>query len=748
MVTQKKPSQKGKSFAGLSMFGGVLKPDGLVVQEVGNHGGLCSYSDKQKEVKKLIQEEGLHLCAILETHVKYKNIKKTCETVFGDWEYITNGEDNNKGCRIMIGWNDRKIRAWNGKKEIVERLGDPKDNYLWNALGHTWISLHMDKKFENPKFRTLKKLDRVMVNEAFMDKYQQAHGVFLPYMISDHSPIIVRIPNGVQKRKSSFRFSNFITDKEEVLPTVRSVWYKRFEGHTIYRVVQKMKALKRKLKQLNWRNGNVFERVEELRKKVKESQNDVNMYPHDERVKEKSCVILKEYHEAIQDEYSLLCQKAKVEWLKEGDRNTAYFHKTIKEMVHRGRIMTIRNEEGVRFKNDEALKMARPISDYEIKNAMFEIEDSKARWLYLKVLQVSLEHSWERICKPKDQGGLGLKNLGVWMIKHLWNIATKKDTLWVKWITVEKLKGRSIWEVQNDCNSSVGWKNILSLRDKARDHIWWKIGNGRYVNVWHDTVSPLSGFIETRDVYDAWLSNNCIVSEIIHEGRWLWPEEWSNDFEESRQIQIPSLNDENEDTAVWVARNGQEQQFKISNVWKDRIYNDTKVDWFSMVWFAQSIPRHAFVTWLAIQKRLMTQDKLLIWRPNDDFKCALCNKCPDSHNHLFFTCDFSKRIWNELLKMLNVRLCGCWDQIIDEMKALPANRNIWSIVRRLVCCASVYYIWQERNNRLFKNEKRDNNTILNTAKETLGMKLIGIKVKESRTVKEVEERWNVKMQRG
>ncbi|GKD14790.1 RNA-directed DNA polymerase, eukaryota, reverse transcriptase zinc-binding domain protein [Tanacetum coccineum] len=208
-----------------------------------------------------------------------------------------------------------------------------------------------------------------------------------------------------------------------------------------------------------------------------------------------------------------------------------------------------------------------------------------------------------------------------------------------------------------------------------------------------------------------------------------------------------SLNDENEDTAVWVARNGQEQQFKISNVWKDRIYNDTKVDWFSMVWFAQSIPRHAFVTWLAIQKRLMTRDKLLIWRPNDDFKCALCNKCPDSHNHLFFTCDFSKRIWNELLKMLNVRLSGCSDQIIDEMKALPAN-NIWSIVRRLVCCASVYYIWQERNNRLFKNEKRDNNTILNTAKETLGMKLIGIKVKESTTVKEVEERWNVKMQRG
>ncbi|GJX77188.1 hypothetical protein Tco_0323999 [Tanacetum coccineum] len=180
-------------------------------------------------------------------------------------------------------------------------------------------------------------------------------------------------------------------------------------------LIQKTKALKRKLKQRGWKNRNVFERAEELRKKVKESQKEVDMFPHDERVKEKSCMILKEYHEAIQDENNLLCQKAKVKWLKEGDRNVTYFHKTIKEMVHRGRIMTIRNEEGVRFEkedvpvqivkhfeeflgksnlvqklscisdiflnklnSEDALKMVRPISDSEIKNAMFEIKDSKA----------------------------------------------------------------------------------------------------------------------------------------------------------------------------------------------------------------------------------------------------------------------------------------------------------------------------------------------------------------------------------
>ncbi|GKB61170.1 RNA-directed DNA polymerase, eukaryota, reverse transcriptase zinc-binding domain protein [Tanacetum coccineum] len=80
---------------------------------------------------------------------------------------------------------------------------------------------------------------------------------------------------------------------------------------------------------------------------------------------------------------------------------------------------------------------------------------------------------------------------------------------------------------------------------------------------------------------------------------------------------------------VWISRNAHEKIFKVSNVWEDMNCNDNKVDWHPLVWFAQSIPRHAFVTWLAIQQRLMTQDKLLIWRPNEDFKCALCNKCTE-----------------------------------------------------------------------------------------------------------------------
>ncbi|GJR73274.1 RNA-directed DNA polymerase, eukaryota, reverse transcriptase zinc-binding domain protein [Tanacetum coccineum] len=375
-------------------------------------------------------------------------------------------------------------------------------------------------------------------------------------------------------------------------------------------------------------------------------------------------------------------------------------------------------------------------------------------WCQGELTRGKAKVSWKNVCKPKDQGGLGIKDLGVWnevlMTKHLWNVAVKNDTLWVKWIYKERLKGKSVWEVNCDSNCTMGWKSILSLRDKIRKHIIWKIGNGKSINVWQDnwcSVSPLSDFIGTRDIYDARLSLNCTVNDIINNGEWKWLEEWINDFAEIDQIQVLILDENVEDMAVWRSNNGIEKSFKISTVWKDISQQEEKVDWHPLVWFNQSIPKHAFVTWLAIQGRLMTQDRLRVWKPNDVLKCSLCGKCCDSHEHLFFKCEFAKGIWKEIKSLLNVRLFDNWNQIISEMVLLPLNRNIWSIVRRISLNAAVYYIWQERNNRIFKQEKRDADTMVNLIKENTRLKLIGLKVKDSVTVKEVERRWQIQMKK-
>ena len=237
--------------------------------------------------------------------------------------------------------------------------------------------------------------------------------------------------------------------------------------------------------------------------------------------------------------------------------------------------------------------------------------------------------AWANICKPKDQGGLGLKPLEQWnrtlLIKHLWNIATMKETLWVKWINVEKLKGKSVWEVTQDSTSSIGWKNILNLREKVRKHVFYKLGDGKSVSAWFDkwcSEGPLCEFISIREIYNARLSIECTVEELVVDNNWGWPMDWNVKFSRLNNVHVPILNNRCKDKTMWVSNLEKKTEYATKVVWKDmRSYGRTVV-WKDLVWFPQNIPRHSFVIWLAVQERLMTQDRLAAWNQDDEMRCV------------------------------------------------------------------------------------------------------------------------------
>ena len=64
-------------------------------------------------------------------------------------------------------------------------------------------------------------------------------------------------------------------------------------------------------------------------------------------------------------------------------------------------------------------------------------------------------------------------------MKHLWTIAAKKDSLWVKWISIEMLKRRNFYEVSIEGNCSSIWKTLLELRDRVKEYIEYKICDGK-----------------------------------------------------------------------------------------------------------------------------------------------------------------------------------------------------------------------------------------------------------------------------
>ncbi|GJS77046.1 RNA-directed DNA polymerase, eukaryota, reverse transcriptase zinc-binding domain protein [Tanacetum coccineum] len=268
---------------------------------------------------------------------------------------------------IVYGSNNGKER-----KELWSDLQNQSNsiqNKPYALMGDFNVTLRFDEHSTGEAFATtdmqdFQKLDRIMVNEPFMELFKDAYACFFPYLISDHSPVILSFPTTLYKKNKAFKFENYVANKDEFITVVKNGWELQTQGFELYKLVTKLKILKKPLNHLNWKNGNLTEKVERLSKELKE------------------------------DEEKLLCQQAKVDWLKEGDKSSAYFHKIIKGRRHQNHIPTINDEDGadvvtkdmeecnIIFDNQvstkDALGLIQEVTDKEIHNAICDTDDNKA----------------------------------------------------------------------------------------------------------------------------------------------------------------------------------------------------------------------------------------------------------------------------------------------------------------------------------------------------------------------------------
>ncbi|GJW44129.1 hypothetical protein Tco_0072928 [Tanacetum coccineum] len=78
-------------------------------------------------------------------------------------------------------------------------------------------------------------------------------------------------------------------------------------------------------------------------------------------------------------------------------------------------------------------------------------------------------------------------------------------------------------------------------------------------------------------------------------------------------------------------------------------------------------------------------------------------------------------------------------EFMVDMVASPANNSIGSVLNRVILATTVDYIWQERNRRVFTQEKRDEQIMINTITDNIRMQLISFRVKNSIQIKKVED---------
>ncbi|XP_071741913.1 uncharacterized protein [Rutidosis leptorrhynchoides] len=203
-------------------------------------------------------------------------------------------------------------------KEFNSCISELEVEDIYSSGFHfTWT-----KSLKNPKCGKLKTLDIILINEEVMNSIPQANGIFLPYVISDHSPAILCLPHFMVDKPKSFRFMNFIADKKEFLPTVEKGWEDKHVWCSMYCLQKKLKGLKKELRRLSWSDGNIFDKVKHLKQELKTCQAQIDMDPHNANLREAASKLLVDYEAAKHDEFLILQQKTKIKWLSEGDKNT------------------------------------------------------------------------------------------------------------------------------------------------------------------------------------------------------------------------------------------------------------------------------------------------------------------------------------------------------------------------------------------------------------------------------------------
>lgn len=195
------------------------------------------------------------------------------------------------------------------------------------------------------------RLDRVVADESWRDIFSAAHVVHLVSPCSDHVPILLRLlQEENHNHRKKCRHYEIMWEREAELPHIISAAWEAIECKTDLGNIEV--GLDKVMSDLHtWGSrkfGNVVRKIEKLRKKLGELQYS-NSDQHEIRK------ITDEMNELLYREEMLWLQRSRIDWLKEGDRNTKFFHGRAVWRSRKNKIEKLKAADGNVYSNQETM---------------------------------------------------------------------------------------------------------------------------------------------------------------------------------------------------------------------------------------------------------------------------------------------------------------------------------------------------------------------------------------------------------
>lgn len=184
------------------------------------------------------------------------------------------------------------------------------------------------------------------MNDSWNDRPNFSRANFIEPGISDRALSILQIANIEDLGPKPFRYFNHWSAHKDFIPTIHKVWSLNLMGPPIFSLCSKLKALKKEITSFIQEDKEEIQKLKELKGKLHDLQKTILAGSSNVEVLNSERLIRQEVYQLTYVEESIWRQKVRIHWLKSGDQNTTYFHRSVKARQSRNLIRSLRIENG------------------------------------------------------------------------------------------------------------------------------------------------------------------------------------------------------------------------------------------------------------------------------------------------------------------------------------------------------------------------------------------------------------------
>lgn len=245
------------------------------------------------------------------------------------------------------------------------------------------------------------------------------------------------------------------------------------------------------------------------------------------------------------------------------------------------------------------------------------------------------------------------------------------------------------------------WTQLIGFKQLFNWSTTWIIGNGASISFWYDQWGPyplrLTGSrqqLHAASLQDAFSDGYTVALPLSHTP--------------------PTLIDSDDELCWRWSQNG---QYSASSLYA-MMTTAGLVAWrFTRIWkFSIPLSIKIFL-YLMLKDKLLTKEVMLRRQFDCDESCVLCDSnCIESAYHLFFQCDFARRIWDGITQYLGSHILVnsgsielTWIRSAHQFRHNSTARTRWQVFFTAVCWA----IWKQRNSTIFEGKRMPPDMVVN-----------------------------------